>query len=59
MAASGSAARKSMRDKERAAELKRLKIERTTGRCAVCGAFITVDSVKSRYRHACWRERTT
>ena len=41
------------KDQDRAAMMKRLGIERTTGRCAVCYAIITVDSSKSRYTHKC------
>lgn len=41
------------KNRERAAEMKRLGIERTTGRCAVCYHIVTVDSRISRYRHIC------
>lgn len=44
---------RSMRDKTRAAMLKRLDVERTTGRCGVCYRIVTVDSRKSRYTHVC------
>lgn len=53
MAESGSAKRKQQRDRERAAELKRLRVCRTTGRCPVCYAIVTIDSWKSRYTHIC------
>lgn len=45
--------RRSQRDKEKAAELRRRGVVRTTGRCAVCYAIVAVDSVKSRYNHRC------
>lgn len=45
--------RKRVRDKERASLMKRLGIVRTTGRCGVCYATVTVDSWKSRYTHIC------
>lgn len=41
------------KNRERAAEMKRLGIERTTGRCAVCYHIVSVDSRISRYRHIC------
>lgn len=44
---------RSARDQERAARLKALDIERTTGRCALCYRIITVLSRKSRYTHRC------
>ena len=50
---SGSATQKRNRDKARAAEMKRLGTERTTGRCAQCYRMITVDSSRSRYVHIC------
>jgi hypothetical protein len=43
----------SAKDQARAAALKALGIERTTGRCAVCYRIIAVDSCKSRYSHRC------
>jgi hypothetical protein len=49
----GSAQRRSQRDKERAAELKRRGVERTTGRCGNCYRMITIESSKSRYSHRC------
>lgn len=52
-AESGSAARKRQRDRQRAAELKRLGVVRTSGRCAICYRIIVVDSNKSRYSHNC------
>lgn len=42
--ASGSASRRSQRDKEKAAELKRQGIERGGGRCAVCYRTIPNDT---------------
>jgi hypothetical protein len=53
MAEGGAAKRKQQRNRERAAEMKRLDIERTTGRCAQCYRIVTVDSRKSRYTHIC------
>ena len=44
---------RSMRDKERAARMKREGVERTTGRCAICYRIIQIDSSKTRYRHIC------
>lgn len=44
---------KSNKDKERAATMKRLGIERTTGRCALCYRIISIDSIKSKYTHKC------
>lgn len=41
------------KNRERAAEMKRLGIERTTCRCAVCYHIIVCDSRISRYRHIC------
>jgi hypothetical protein len=49
----GAAARRSAKDKARAAYMKRLGIERTTGRCAQCYRIITINSSKSRYTHIC------
>ena len=37
----------------RAATMKALGIERTTGRCANCHRIITIESRKSRYTHIC------
>lgn len=48
---------RSARDKQRAAVLRALGIERTTGRCATCYRMVTIDSRKSRYTHICWRSR--
>lgn len=53
MEAGGSAKRKQQRDRERAAEMKRLGVERTTGRCAQCYRIVAVDSSQSRYTHIC------
>lgn len=41
------------RNQERAARMKALGIERTTGRCSLCYRIVTVDSRKSTYRHRC------
>lgn len=49
----GGTANKRNRDKARAGEMKRLGIERTTGRCPQCYQMITVDSSKSKYTHIC------
>lgn len=49
----GAAKRKAQKNRERAAELKRMDVERVTGRCAQCYAIVSVDSRKSRYRHIC------
>jgi hypothetical protein len=49
----GAGKARSDRDKNRAAAMKRDGVERTTGRCAVCYATITIDSSKSRYTHVC------
>lgn len=53
MASSGSAKNKSQRDKERAAEMKRLGICRVTQRCPNCYGIIACDSWKSKYTHIC------
>lgn len=53
-ASTGAGQRRSQRDKERAAWLKRLGIERTTGRCALCYRIISIEGPKSRYSHKCW-----
>jgi formamidopyrimidine-DNA glycosylase len=44
---------RSQKDKEMAARLKRLGIERTSGRCAACYRLVRTDSWKSRYTHIC------
>jgi hypothetical protein len=44
---------RSNRDKKMAAYMKQMGIERTHGRCAICYRIITIDSIKSRYRHIC------
>lgn len=49
----GSASQKRIRDVRRAAEMKRLGIERTTGICALCYRLIRIDSSCSRYTHVC------
>jgi hypothetical protein len=41
------------KNRERAAEMKRLGIERTTGRCAVCYRIVQIESRISRYTHIC------
>lgn len=41
------------RDKVMAAYLKRMGIERTTGMCALCYRMISIDSIKSNYKHIC------
>lgn len=46
--------RRSQKDKERAAYMKRLGICRTTARCGACYRIIVIDSWKSRYTHRCW-----
>jgi hypothetical protein len=57
MAEGGAAKRKAQRDRERAAEMKRLGIERTTGRCPNCYKIVVSDSSKSKNKHIgfCWR----
>lgn len=45
---------KSQKDKERAAEMKRLGIVRTTGRCALCYKIVSTEGPKSKYTHKCW-----
>lgn len=52
-ASSGAAQRRSQKDKERAAMMKRLGIERTTCRCSVCYHIVSCDGPKSRYTHVC------
>lgn len=53
MASSGTAKRKSERDKARAAEMKRLGIERVICRCAQCYRIISCEGPKSKYTHIC------
>lgn len=53
MADGGAGKRRAQRDREKAAHLKQLGIERTTGICPNCYKQITVDSRKSRYTHHC------
>ena len=53
MADSGGKGRRKERNQSRAMEMKRLGIERTTGRCPICYRMVTVDSSKSRYTHIC------
>lgn len=49
----GAGQRRSQKDKERAAALKRAGVERTTGRCPQCYRIVTNDSSKSRWTHIC------
>ena len=51
MASQSGPKRRAERDRERAAEMKRLGIERTTGRCPNCYRIVTCDSSKSRNTH--------
>lgn len=45
---------RSTKDKMMASELKKRGIDRTTGKCAVCYAPVTVDSNKgTRFNHKC------
>lgn len=44
---------KSNKDKEMAAYMKRMGIERTSGICALCYRRISVTSAKSNYTHIC------
>ena len=44
---------RSDKDKQRAARLKALGIERTQGRCALCYRIISIEGPKSRYTHIC------
>lgn len=53
MASASSAKNRSQRDKERAAMMKRLGIERVTCRCAQCYRIIACEGPKSRYTHIC------
>ena len=46
---------RSTRDKQRAANLKANKVERSTGRCAICYKEVSVDSAKgTRFTHRCY-----
>lgn len=49
----GTRQRRSQKDKESAAMMKRLGIERTSGICALCYSHIGIQSSQSRYRHIC------
>lgn len=49
----GLAGRRRAKSQALAARMKALGIERTTGRCALCYSIITIDSIKSKYRHIC------
>lgn len=53
MAASEKGGTQREKDKRMAAYLKRMGVERTTGICALCYRTITIDSIKSTYRHIC------
>lgn len=53
MAEGGAGKRRQQRDRERAAYLKRLGQERTSGRCAQCYRIISIEGPKSRYTHMC------
>jgi len=44
---------KSNKDKEMAAYMKKMGIERTSGKCALCYRTISIDSIKSSYTHIC------
>jgi hypothetical protein len=46
-------AKRTDKDREMAAMLKRLGIERTTGRCALCYCIVSIESSKSRFTHMC------
>jgi hypothetical protein len=47
---------KSAADKKRASNLKAAGEERTTGRCAICYAVVTVDNVVkgTKFSHRCY-----
>lgn len=49
--ASGAATRRSQRDKERAADMRRRGVERTTGRCPNCYRIVVCESSRSRNTH--------
>lgn len=49
--AEGSAKRRAQRDRERAAQMKRDGIERTTGRCSNCYRITTCESSRTRNTH--------
>ena len=51
MASQSSGANKTMRDKARAAQMKRDGVVRTTGRCCNCYKIVTVESVKTANKH--------
>jgi hypothetical protein len=44
---------RSQKDKQMAAYLKRLGVERKTGRCAACYRIISIEGPQSRYSHLC------
>jgi hypothetical protein len=48
----GAGQRRSQKDKEMAARMKREGIQRTTARCG-CYRIVTIDSWKSKYTHRC------
>lgn len=43
----------SKRDKEMAAYMKKMGIERTTQMCPLCYRIVSRESYKSRFRHMC------
>lgn len=47
----GAGQRRSQRDKEMAARMKREGIERTTGRCAQCYRIVVCESSRTRNTH--------
>lgn len=49
----GSATTRRLRDKHRAAVMKRLGICRVTQRCPVCYRIVACESWKSSYTHIC------
>ena len=53
----GAGQRRSQRDKERAARMRREGIQRTSARCGGCYAVVSIDSWRSRYAHICWGGR--
>lgn len=46
------AAERKMKDKVTAGHMKRLGIERTTGRCPVCYRIVEIDGPKSKFKHS-------
>lgn len=47
----GAGQRRSQKDKERAAQMKRDGVERTTGRCPNCYRIVTCESSRTRNTH--------